>query len=77
MPNQLTARDAYVAMYAYLEKYYQRTGANDIGAMLGEMSLLADGGTADPAVWNDWLDAVAQAISGKVDIELRLDDRER
>jgi hypothetical protein len=28
--------------------------------MLGDMSLLPDGGTADPAIWGDWLKCVKE-----------------
>ena len=76
MGRTLTIQEAYKAMYAYLEQYYQQTGANDIGAMLGAMSTLRDGGTADPAVWEDWLRAVQQATGASVETELRLDDQQ-
>lgn len=34
------------------------------------MSFLSDGSTADPAVWGDWLECVAQAKQNKVDTQL-------
>jgi hypothetical protein len=59
-------------MYAYLAEIYERTGSDDLGALLGSMSLLADGGTADPAAWADWEAAVRKVVSGKVDLGLSL-----
>jgi hypothetical protein len=60
--DYLTKKQAYAAMYLYLEAVYDRTSSDGIGAMLGGMSLLADGGTADPAVWPDWEEAVRKAL---------------
>lgn len=41
--------------------------------MLGSLSMLSDGSTADPAVWGDFMLAVEKAAQGKPeDIELRL-----
>jgi hypothetical protein len=45
---------AYKTMFEYLSAYYQRGKSDEIGGMLGSMSFLKDGGTADPAVWSDW-----------------------
>jgi hypothetical protein len=36
------------------------------------MSILPDGGTADPAAWADWEDAVREVRDGKVDTALGL-----
>jgi hypothetical protein len=59
-------------MYAYLEEIYHRTRSDDFGSLLGGMSLLEDGKTADPAAWEDWLRAVERAKSGDVNLELGL-----
>ena len=70
--DSLTKREAYEAMYAFLEALYDRTQSDDIGALLGGMSLLDDGGTADPAVWDEWEDAVRRAKERSVDAKLDL-----
>jgi hypothetical protein len=70
--SDLTVHQAYASMYAFLEQYYERGRSDDIGALLGFMSLLPDGGTADPAIWHDWLAAVRAAEAGEVDVSLRL-----
>lgn len=59
-------------MYAFLEQVYRRTGSDDLGALLGGMSLLKDGGTADPAAWEDWEEAVRKVSDGEVNLGLGL-----
>ena len=51
--TQLTDREAYFAMFAFLEAHFSRTGSADIGALLGELSTLPDGSPADPTVVSD------------------------
>ncbi len=68
----LTTREAYAAMFAFLEEVYQRTESHDLGALLGGMSLLQDGGTADPAAWADWETAVRSVKEGDLNIDLHL-----
>lgn len=65
----VTVRQAYMAMIEYLAKYYERGHSDEIGGMLGGLSLLKDGGSADPAALQDFLRAVdvvveADAIGG-------------
>lgn len=71
--NQLTEREAYAAMFAFLEHRFDQTQSDELGALLGSMSLLPNGTTADPAIWEDWCAAIAKAKSGAVrqDMELR------
>jgi hypothetical protein len=64
---------AYAAMYEFLVDYYKRTNSDDIGGLLGSMSTLADGGTADPAIWHDWLLSIEKAKANKVDTALRFE----
>ncbi len=63
-------------MYTFLKAVFDRTSSTEIGALLGDMSLLPDGGPADPAVWEDWEQAVKQAQDGKCDLRLTLGDRQ-
>ena len=65
-------RTAYAAMYEFLVDYYERTKSDDVGALLGGMSLLADGTPADPAVWSIWMESVAKAKGQKSDLSLDL-----
>ena len=59
----LTPEQAYAAMYYFMEDYYSRVHSDEVGALLGGMSLLGDGGTADPAVKSDWQRAVKRAMT--------------
>jgi hypothetical protein len=70
--SNLTLKEAYAAMFVFLEKRYNITKSDELGGMLGQMSLLPDGGTADPATWGDWLKCVEAAKNGKVDLQLHL-----
>lgn len=70
--RQLSEREAYAAMFAFLDAWHKRGPSDELAGLLGSMSLLADGRTADPALWSDWLEAVRKAISGEVDLQLRL-----
>jgi len=56
----LTETEAYEAMVAFLDKYYELTGADDIGGLLGSLRVIADGRPADPAMWQDWLEAIGK-----------------
>ncbi len=45
-------------MVLFLEGFYERTKSGDVGALLGQMMILEDGTTADPATWDDWMKCV-------------------
>lgn len=67
----MTQEQAYLAMYCFLEKQWS-LGLNDLPALLGSMSLLADGSPVDSALLIDWNEAVAAAVAGRVDASLVL-----
>ena len=61
--DQITLHTAFVVMQRFLESYWQRTGQpEEIGSLLGDISLLPDGTTADPAAIEDWL-KIAHAVT--------------
>ena len=62
MNDKITILHAYRAMLLLLNQYYFEFGQNELGAVLSDFQLLEDGHTADPAVWQDWLLAINQAI---------------
>jgi microcompartment protein CcmK/EutM len=68
----LSEEQAYLAMFAFLEAHYELTKADDVGALLGGLSLLPDGQPADPACRNDWKRAVDAALNGRVDARFQL-----
>jgi hypothetical protein len=71
--NLLTEKQAYMAMYEYWKRVYERTLCPDIGAVLSDLSFLPDGGTADPVAWGDWLGCVEMAINEGVDSSLNIE----
>ena len=69
--NYLTECQAYLAMHAFLNRQYE-LGWEELGGILGSMSLLSNGQPADPALAQDWAEAVAAVRKGAVDAQLRL-----
>lgn len=59
----LTGEQAYAAMYYFLDQFYQRTQSDDVGGLLGSMSLVA-GEPADSAIGGDWEEAIEYALGG-------------
>ena len=68
----LTEEQAYLAMFSFLEAEYLLTSSDEIGGLLGSMSLLPDGSTVDPAVKDQWKEAVARTLRGEVNSALTL-----
>ncbi|MEL6302450.1 MAG: hypothetical protein AAFV47_11045 [Pseudomonadota bacterium] len=64
-------KEAFLAMYSFLEAEYELTKSDDLGGLLGSMSLLADGSTADPAIWSEWENACDRVSRRVVDGALR------
>jgi hypothetical protein len=62
--NVMTDKQAYAAMFHFLEEFWKRTNSDDVGALLGAMSILQDGSMADPAIVNDWRRSVEYALKG-------------
>lgn len=62
----LTARQAFMVMHCFLEKYYRASHSDEIGGLLGGLSLLPDGSSADPAFRREWLDAVDTVIAAEI-----------
>jgi hypothetical protein len=61
----ITPAQGFAAMIFFLEGYWLRNGKpNEIGALLGSLTLRADGKPADPAASADWAEAVARACRG-------------
>lgn len=54
----LTSKQSYVAMFYFLEAYFDQTKADEIGALLGAVNLAEDVRPMDPALWEAWARAV-------------------
>jgi len=59
----ITEKQAYAAMFQFLDRQYEFRKSDVLGDLLSEMSLLPDGGTADPAVAYHWLRAVNSVVT--------------
>ncbi len=70
--SNLTDKEAFLAMYAFLQHWYEMTKSDDIGSLLGSMSLLEDGRAADLAIESYWFEAVEKALEGEVNAGLVL-----
>lgn len=70
---RLTEKEAYLAMFYYLEHLYDLTGSDYLGGLLGSMMLLEENVTADPALWKNWQNAVEKALEGSGDQSIKLD----
>lgn len=55
---KLTEKEAYQAMFMFLDHFYSETNSDDLAWMLGSMSFLEDGSTADAAMWEIWLESI-------------------
>ncbi|MFN0053809.1 MAG: hypothetical protein ACKV0T_16640 [Planctomycetales bacterium] len=74
MDDTITVREAYIAMFAFLDDLYTRYGFDQLGGLLGGMSLLPDGSSADSAMWDDWMQCVQRSKEGTVNPCLHLSD---
>lgn len=59
---QISEHQAYLAMLAFLDAQH-RSGVEELGALIGSMSLLADGSPADPAITQEWRAALEIALT--------------
>lgn len=59
--DTLTVEQAYRAMLAFLEREVDLTESSDLADLLAGYRLDADGRTSDPALWDEWLEAVGRA----------------
>ncbi|MDR2155013.1 MAG: hypothetical protein LBE78_08320 [Burkholderiaceae bacterium] len=71
MNKTLTSKDAYLAMFSFLEEYYMRTKSNEVGSLLSGMCLMNDGMPMDQAYWSEWECAVQRALEKQVNAEAR------
>jgi hypothetical protein len=60
--NTMTVEQAYRAMLAFLEREVELTESSDLADLVSEYKLGADGQTRDPALWEEWLEAVGKVL---------------
>jgi len=61
----LNEREAYLAMYYFLDNLFDLTNDDSLGGFLGSMRLLNDGLPVDRAYWEDWLNAVKKVVDAR------------
>jgi hypothetical protein len=61
--TELSEREAFEAMRRFLTEFYDRAG-NDMETLLADITIEVDGGTLDPAAWEDWMRCV-RAVTGR------------
>jgi len=64
---------AYQCMYTFLDNLYRKTDSEYLAGLLGDMARLEDGISADPAIWQEWLEACRLVASGEVNDQFRLE----
>jgi hypothetical protein len=62
MDNTMTVEQAYRAMLAFLEREVELTESSDLADLVSEYKLGADGKTRDPALWEEWMEAVHKVL---------------
>lgn len=72
MAEPMSVKEAYLAMYSFLEELYSKCQFDQLGGLLGSMSVLHDGYPADKAIWADWLQSVEKAKTGQVEVGLKI-----
>ncbi|MFG2489449.1 MULTISPECIES: hypothetical protein [Streptomyces] len=63
---ELNEREAFVAMSRFVWQFANRAG-DDLLTLLGDIGIEADGGTTDPAAWEDWMRCVRSVVDGAED----------
>jgi hypothetical protein len=58
----ITIEQAYRVMLAFLEREVDLTESSDLADLVSEYKLGADGKTRDPAIWEEWLEAVGKVV---------------
>jgi len=61
--DELTVREAFLAMSDFIWRYAQSAG-DDLVTLLGDTELLDDGEPTDPAAWIDWMRSVERIKAG-------------
>lgn len=61
--EKLSDRQAFEAMVLFLEGFYERTQSDEVGGLLSDLMASADGETADPAAWSDWIECVQKVLA--------------
>ncbi len=72
MKIEITIEQAYAATFFFLEQYLERGQSNEIAGLLSSMQLVGTMKTADPAQWEEWMEALQRALQPDALEKLRL-----
>jgi hypothetical protein len=61
----LTVRQAYLVMFEFLRQHYERGPTDEIGGLLGDLSLMSDGSPEDAAMQGDFEKAVRAVLAAE------------
>ena len=75
MDDKISVKEAYVAMFSLLEELYAKYEFDQLGGLLGSLSLLPDGSPADQAIWADWINCVQRSREGRVNVSMHIDGK--
>lgn len=70
LSRKLTQREAYAAMFSFLENYYEQTSSDTVGSLLSGLCLMIDGMPMDMAYWVEWEEAVQKSLENKVNMKV-------
>lgn len=70
MSESLSSKEALEAMILFLNLYWERGKPEEIGDLLGSLTLLEDGVCADAALSHDWNECVKKVINARLNKSL-------
>jgi len=59
--ERISVEDAYGAMFEFLSHYFETTRSEEVGTLLGGLSISDDGRPMDEGMWEEWILAVQRA----------------
>ena len=65
MEKKITQLQGFNAVSMLFDIYYVETLSDDLGGILGSMSFLSDGSTADQAMWEVWVEFLDKILEDK------------
>jgi hypothetical protein len=60
--NTMTVAQAYRAMLVFLEREVELTDSSDLADLVSEYKVGDDGQARDPAIWEEWVEAVGKVL---------------
>lgn len=61
---KLTVKEAFLAMFRFLEYQYEMTNSEGISDLLGDLQIMEDGFPVDQGDWEVWLQSIHDIKNG-------------